>query len=153
MREHFGHYACVATIGEQLPDARNRVVLDLARKDLYGLPAPRLAHDVGENDRAMIRTMSAELKTLLHAAGARRIWGNDYVPGMSSHYLGTCRMGHDPSRSVVDPWGRTHDVPNLFIADGSVFVTGGAVNPALTISALAVRTSEGIVSAFRRGEM
>jgi len=55
--------------------------------------------------------------------------------------------------SVVNAWGRTHDVPNLFIADGSVFVTGAAVNPALTISALATRTAAGMVEAFRRGEL
>jgi choline dehydrogenase-like flavoprotein len=62
-------------------------------------------------------------------------------------------MGHDPRHSVVDAWGRTHDVPNLFIADSSVFVTGGAANPALTVSALALRTSEAIVGAFRRNEL
>ena len=70
-----------------------------------------------------------------------------------SRHLGTCRMGANPSTSVVDRWCHTHDVPNLFIGDGSVFVTGGAVNPALTISALATRTAEGIVAAFRRGEL
>jgi choline dehydrogenase-like flavoprotein len=58
-------------------------------------------------------------------------------------------MGSDPNGSVVDPWGRAHDVPNLFIADGSVFVTGGAANPALTISALATRTAEGIARTLR----
>jgi choline dehydrogenase-like flavoprotein len=62
-------------------------------------------------------------------------------------------MGSDPRTSVVDPWCRTHDVPNLFLGDGSVFVTGGAVNPALTISALATRTAEGIITAFQRGEL
>jgi choline dehydrogenase-like flavoprotein len=62
-------------------------------------------------------------------------------------------MGVNPGTSVVDPWGRSHDVPNLFIADGSVFVTVGAVNPALTISALATRTAEGIVRAFRDGQL
>src|SRR5262249_2440632 len=71
----------------------------------------------------------------------------------SAHYLGTCRMGNDPKTSVVDPWCRSHDVANLFIADGSVFVTGAAVNPALTISALATRTAEGIVAAFNRRQL
>ncbi|MDH3315657.1 MAG: GMC oxidoreductase [Gammaproteobacteria bacterium] len=153
MLERFGHYACVTTIGEQLPDRRNRIVLDPFRKDLYGLPAPRLLNEARENDLAMISAISAEIKTLLEAAGARNVWGNEYSPGMSSHYMGTCRMGNDPGTSVVNAWGRTHDVPNLFIADGSVFVTGGAVNPALTISALALRTSVAIVSAFRKGEI
>ena len=149
----FGHSVCVATIGEQLPDQRNRVILDPARKDLYGLPAPRLINLARENDLAMIKKMSAVQRELLEASGASEIWGNEYSPGMSSHYLGTCRMGRDPKSSVVDAWGRAHDVPNLFIADSSVFVTGGAANPALTVSALALRTSEAIVAAFRRNEL
>ena len=62
-------------------------------------------------------------------------------------------MGTDPKTSVVDAWCRSHDVANLFIGDGSVFVTGAAVNPALTISAVATRTAEGIVAAFKRGEL
>ncbi len=149
----FGHYACLTTTGEQLPDLRNRVVLDPVQKDVYGLPAPCLVNEARDNDLAMIRTMSSGLKDLLEASGAREIWGGEYDPGMSSHYLGTCRMGRDPGRSVVNPWGRAHDVPNLYVADGSVFVTGGAANPALTISALALRTSEAIVAAFRRREL
>lgn len=149
----FGHYACLATVGEQLPDLRNRVILDPIQKDLYGLPAPCLINQPRDNDLAMISRMSASLKELLDASGASEIWGNEYYPGTSSHYLGTCRMGNDPRSSVVDPWGRTHDVPNLFIADSSVFVTAGAANPALTISALAVRTSEAIVERFRRNEL
>ena len=149
----FGHYVCVTTIGEQLPDPRNRVSLDPAQKDLYGLPAPLLINQARENDLAMIKKMAAFQKELLEASGASEIWGNTYNPGMSSHYMGTCRMGRDPESSVVDAWGRAHDVPNLFIADSSVFVTGGAVNPALTVSALALRTSEAIVAAFRRNEL
>jgi len=149
----FGHSVCVTTIGEQLPDERNRVVLDPAQKDLYGLPAPRLINQARENDLAMMKKIAATQKELLEASGASEIWGNEYNPGMSSHYLGTCRMGHDPKSSVVDAWGRAHDVSNLFIADSSVFVTGGAVNPALTVSALALRASEAIVAAFRRNEL
>jgi choline dehydrogenase-like flavoprotein len=151
--EHFGHYVCVTTIGEQLPDARNRVELDPILTDSFGLPVPRLVNQPRENDQAMIEAIKQSLGALLTAAGATKIWGNEYVPGMSSHYFGTCRMGRNPDRSVVDAWCRTHDIDNLFIADGSVFVTGGAVNPALTISALALRTADGIIALFRRGEL
>ena len=153
VEQMFGRYVSVATIGEQLPDVRNRVILDPVKKDLYGLPAPCLISAPRDNDIAMIKRMSAGLKDLLEAAGASEIWGNEYYPGMSAHYVGTCRMGFDPASSVVNRFGRTHDVPNLFIADGSVFVTAGAANPALTISALALRASEAIVGAFRRGEI
>lgn len=153
MQRLFGRYACLATVGEQLPDLRNRVILDPIQKDLYGLPAPCLINQPRDNDLAMIRRMSASLQELMDASGASEIWGNQYDPGTSSHYVGTCRMGNDPRSSVVDASGRTHDVPNLFIADSSVFVTAGAANPALTVSALALRTSEAIVGRFRRNEL
>lgn len=153
MLQRFGYSACIATIGEQLPDLRNHVALDPVKRDVYGLPVPLLENLPRANDQAMIHAMQRTLKELLESAGAVEIWGNEYGPGMSSHYLGTCRMGHDPRRSVVDKWCRSHDVPNLFIADGSVLVTVGAVNPALTISALAVRTAEGIVAAFKRRDL
>ena len=152
MKEIFGHRVGLATEGEQLPDERNQVSLDPAVRDNYGLPVPLIINTRFQNDLAMIDAFSARLREILQAAGAREITVGNAIPGISAHYLGTCRMGKDPRTSVVDPWCRTHDVPNLFIGDGSVFVTGAAVNPALTISALATRTAEGIIAAFRRGD-
>jgi choline dehydrogenase-like flavoprotein len=149
----FGHSVCVASIGEQLPSLENCVSLDPIKRDAFGLPVPLLVSEPRDNDRAMIRAISASLRSLLEAAGATSISGNEYGPGLSSHYLGTCRMGASPATSVVDAWCRSHDVPNLFIADGSVFVTGGAANPALTISALAMRTAHGVVRAFKEGRL
>ena len=145
VEERFGHTASVASVGEQLPDLRNQVVLDPHLKDCFGLPAPLLINDPRQNDRRMIKAISDSLRTLLEASGASEVKVNRHTPGKSAHYMGTCRMGSDPRQSVVGPLGRAHDVPNLFIADGSVFVTGGAVNPALTISALAMRASEEII--------
>ncbi len=152
VKEMFGHRVGLATDGEQLPDERNQIKLDPELKDIYGLPAPQIVNNYGENDLAMVKAIGVRLKEILEAAGAKEIHVEDFVAGASSHYHGTCRMGRDPKSSVVDPWCRTHDVPNLFIGDGSVFVTVGAVNPALSISALATRTAEGIIAAFRRGE-
>jgi choline dehydrogenase-like flavoprotein len=149
----FGHTVCLASIGEQLPSLKNQVTLDPVMKDNFGMPVPHLVNEARENDREMITAISGSLLAILEAAGATRILENGYLPGGSSHYFGTCRMGSNPENSVVDAWGRTHDVSNLFIADGSVFVTGGAVNPALTISALAARTAEGIICAFGRREL
>jgi len=150
VKKLFGHCLGIASIGEQLPDLGNQVTLDPLVKDSFGLPVPRIVNDPRENDQAMIRAIRARLDELLDAAGATETLENAHSPGMSSHYLGTCRMGSDPATSVVDPWCRAHDVPNLFIGDGSVFVTGAAVNPALTISALASRTADGIVEALAR---
>jgi choline dehydrogenase-like flavoprotein len=152
-REMFGHVVGLASIGEQLPDIRNEISLDPFVTDSYGLPVPRVVTEPRKNDRAMAEKISASLRNILQAAGASEIWAGGLNPGASSHYLGTCRMGADPKTSVVDSWCRSHDVPNLFIGDGSVFVTAGAVNPALTISAMATRTAEGILGAFERGEL
>lgn len=153
VKQLFGHHLRVVSVGEQLPDKRNYVRLDPVVKDNFGLPVPHLRNKACENDRAMIDAISLSLHDLLEAAGAIETWGTGYHAGASCHYLGTCRMGNNPTTSVVDSWCRTHDIPNLFIGDGSVFVTSAAVNPALTISALAVRTAEGIVAAFNRREL
>lgn len=153
MKEVFGHMVGVASDGEQLPDESNQVRLDSSVKDNYGLPVPLLIDKWKTNDLSMIEAMSKSHQQILEAAGATDVSVYACIPGGSSHYLGTCRMGTSPKTSVVDPWCRTHDVPNLFVGDGSVFVTGAAVNPALTISALAARTADGIVDAFRRGEI
>jgi choline dehydrogenase-like flavoprotein len=153
MKQLFGHFTGLVANGEQLPDPENRVTLDRFATDTYGLPVPHLDHRLSDNDRAMIKAISAHHRDLLEAAGAVETWSDGYLPGMASHYTGTCRMGTNPSTSVVDPWGRTHDVPNLFIGDGSVWVTSGTANPALTISALAARTADGIVAAFKNNAL
>ena len=152
-KQLFAHYVGLASVGEQIPDVRNQVTLDPKVKDLFGLPVPRLTNELGDNDRAMIKAIQSSFKDILKAAGATEILKNNFSPGWSSHYMGTCRMGRNPQNSVVNEWGRSHDVPNLFIADGSVFVTGAAVNPSLTISALATRTAAGIIEAFKRGDL
>jgi choline dehydrogenase-like flavoprotein len=153
MKQIFGHRGGLASDGEQLPDDRNRIELDPAVRDIYGLPVPMIHNSHFGNDLAMIKAMSARHREILEAAGAEDIEVNRCIAGGSSHYLGTCRMGNHPHTSVVDSWCRTHDVPNLFIGDGSVFVTGAAVNPALTISALATRTAEGIIAACKSGQI
>ena len=152
MKEIFGHRVGLASDGEQLPNERNHITLDPSVKDSYGLPVPFITANYFQNEMAMIGTISTWLREILDAAGAHEINVQNFIPGYSSHYLGTCRMGNDPKTSVVDARGRTHDVPNLFVGDSSVFVTGAGLNPALTISALATRTAEGIVTAFQRGE-
>lgn len=153
VQEIFAHMVGLATVGDQLPDPRNEVTLDPTLTDHVGLPVPRITNAPRANDQAMLAAIMQANHDILQAAGAREIWEPEYRPGGSSHYLGTCRMGVNPQTSVVDPWCRTHDVPNLFIGDSSPFVTGAGVNPALTISALAARTAEGISAAFKRGEL
>ncbi|OHC03359.1 MAG: hypothetical protein A3H23_01410 [Planctomycetes bacterium RIFCSPLOWO2_12_FULL_40_19] len=153
MKKYFGHLVNLNSVGEQLPDIRNQVTLDSDVKDHLGIPVPRLINELYENDRAMIKSMPQISKDILEAAGAIEIWEREKRAEGGVHFMGTCRMGKDPKKSVVDPWCRAHDVPNLFIGDSSVFVTGAAVNPSLTLMALATRTAEGIFTAFKRGEL
>jgi choline dehydrogenase-like flavoprotein len=102
-----------------------------------------------ENDLRLIRHSIEKMGDILRAAGGEDIWGAN----RTAHLMGTCRMGKDPRTSVVDADGRSHDVPNLFICDGSVFPTSGAVNPSLTIQAIAARTADRIQALAARGEL
>lgn len=151
MKEVFGHIVRIGAVGEQLPDIHNQVTLDSDVTDHVGLPVPRLINGPSENDMEMLKAISRKSKDILKAAGALEIW--EQKGSSAAHLSGTCRMGTEPGKSVVNPWCRTHDIPNLFIADSSVFVTGAAVNPSLTIMALATRTADGIAASFKRGEL
>lgn len=144
----------LSACGEQLPDERNTVTLSTEVRDHRGIPAPHITSEHRENDRKMIAAFTPILQQLFSSAGAEEVLDpENHTPGTSAHYMGGCRMGKDPNRSVVNEWGRTHDVRNVYVADGSVFVTGAGVNPSLTIAALATRTAEGMVRAFKRGEL
>ena len=131
--------ACgLSAICEDLPEEHNRVTLDPVLKDSHGIPAPRIDYTIGENTARMMEHGIARAKEILAAAGATDICVNSPILYGGWHLLGTARMGTDPARSVVNEWGRSHDVKNLFIVDGSLFVTSGGVNPTSTIQALAL---------------
>ncbi len=134
----YNHYAGWGIVGECLPNDGNTVTLEPDERDQYGLPIARVTFAWGNNDRKLIKAGIEKLRQLLEAAGAEVTW----VTEDTAHLLGACRMGSDPRHSVVDQWCRSWDVPNLFICDGSVFVTSAAVNPSLTIEAIATRTAD-----------
>jgi choline dehydrogenase-like flavoprotein len=153
VKELFGHELSVYAVGEQLPDIRNLVTLDPNETDHLGVPVPHIVSQARGNDLVMLQAISRSIHELLQTSGAVEILDSgSHKPGASIHYMGTCRMGNDPRASVVNRWGRTHDVSNLFIADSSVFVTGGAAHPTLTLMALASRTADFLIEAFRQGE-
>ena len=133
-----GHRIGVSAICEDLPEEHNRVTLDPVLKDSHGIPAPKIDYTISENSRKMMEHGLARGREILEAAGATDICINNPIPWGGWHLLGTARMGTDPARSVVNEWGRSHDVKNLFIVDGSVFVTSGGVNPTSTIQAVAL---------------
>ena len=145
MRKNFGHVAGILPAGEQLPDKRNCVELDPEVKDDYGMPVPLITFEWRRNDRLMWAAMKKNIIEIYDAAGAAEILYMQTNPGVSAHNMGTCRMGNDPQKSVLNSFCQSHDVPNLFVVDGSCFVTGGTANPSLTIQAIAVRASEYIV--------
>ncbi len=133
-----GHRLALSAACEDLPEEHNRVTLDPVLKDGNGIPAPRIDYEIGANTAKMMAHGLARATEVLEAAGARDICINSPILYGGWHLLGTARMGTDPARSVVNEWGRAHDVKNLFIVDGSVFVTAGGVNPTSTIQAIAL---------------
>ncbi len=138
-----------------LPVESNSVSLDPALKDAWGLPALRTTFREHEHDLAMYKWFQARGRELLDAAGALRMHDDpiNTDPGFAVHLLGTCRMGNDPATSVVDKYHRTHDVRNLFIVDGSSFVTSGRGQPTLTIQALAFRAADHIAQFARANQI
>ena len=138
----FARTAGVLAICEDLPELHNCVTLDPELSDSNGIPAPRIQYRLSENSRRMLEHGVARGKEVLEAAGAEWTRVDSPLRIAGWHLMGTARMGSDPQRSVVNEWGRCHDVPNLFIIDGSVFVTAGAVNPTCTIQAFALYAAD-----------
>jgi choline dehydrogenase-like flavoprotein len=129
---------------EDLPEEHNRVTLDPVLKDSHGIPAPKIDYAISENTRRMMEHGIARASEILTTAGATNLFTSRTVLNSPGHLLGTARMGDDPQRSVVNAWGRSHDVKNLFIVDGSIWVTSGGVNPTSTIQALALYIADSI---------
>jgi choline dehydrogenase-like flavoprotein len=140
----FGRTISMNVICEDLPELENRVELDPEMADGDGIPAPRVIYRLGENSSKMIEHGVARAREVMEAAGATETTADHPVRNTGWHLMGTARMGQDPETSVVNSWGRCHDVPNLFIVDGSVFVTSGGVNPCSTIQAVALYIGEQI---------
>lgn len=140
--------------GTSLPVESNSVSIDPELKDAWGVPAIRVTYRDHPDDLANSRFLRDRCAEILEAAGALRV---DKAPvtesTFSMHLLGTCRMGNDPAKSVIDKYHRAHDVPNLFMCDGSSLVTSGRGQPTMTIQALAFRAAHHIDGFVRRGEI
>jgi choline dehydrogenase-like flavoprotein len=140
----FDRTAGMVVICEDLPEEHNRVTLDPDLVDSDGIPAPKISYRLSENSDKMLAYSMERGKEVLEASGARETMSEGPLPFAGWHLMGTARMGIDPARSVVNEWGRCHDVRNLFIVDGSIFVTSAAVNPTCTIQALALYIADAI---------
>jgi choline dehydrogenase-like flavoprotein len=140
--ERFGRSITVAVIGEDLPEPQNCVTLDPTLADSDGIPSPKVDYRMSDNSQKMMDHGIERATELLQAAGSKQVLVNPLLRAGGWHLLGTARMGASGSDSVVDGFGRSHDVKNLFIIDGSTFVTAGAVNPTSTIQAVALHIAD-----------
>jgi choline dehydrogenase-like flavoprotein len=144
----------VSCHGTSLPVETNSVTLDPELKDAWGMPAIRVTYKEHPHDLATSRFLQDRGAEIMEAAGALRITKAPVTPQtFSAHLLGTCRMGDDRRTSVVDRYHRSHDVPNLFMCDGSSLVTSGRGQPTMTIQALAFRAGKHIARFAKRGEI
>lgn len=152
--EYFTHTMEVASATTSLAVEENGIELEPGITDAAGRPGIRVTYRDHPDDLAMVAFLQERAIQILEAAGADRVWN---IPAaeqtIGSHLLGTARMGDDPRTSVVDRYHRAHDVGNLFICDGSSFVTSGRGQPTMTIQALAFRAAEHMGRLARAGEL
>ena len=145
VRSHLGHGANWGLFAEDLPDEANRVTLSDSVADSSGIAAPEVHYRMGDNARKMLDFHIERATESLLEAGAHSIEVDRLMRYSGWHLLGTARMGDDPATSVLDRWNRSHDVPNLYVVDGSSFVTSSGVNPTSTIVAIALRAAEHMI--------
>lgn len=140
---------------EMLPYKDNRAFIDPEVKDAWGIPVLRIDCTRRDNEEAMGKDAAEQAQAMLEAAGAEDVRSNASTapPGFAIHEVGTARMGNDPKTSVLNKWNQAHDIKNLFVMDGSCFVSLSCVNPTLTMMALTVRACEYMVDEHKRGNL
>jgi choline dehydrogenase-like flavoprotein len=145
----------VAGFGEMLPRKENRVTLDPEKRDAWDVPVLRMEVEHSDNERAMARDIALEAVAMLEAAGCEDITTDTEPgpPGLCIHEVGTARMGDDPRTSYLNEFNQSHEIKNLYVMDGSCYVTVGCVNPTLTMMALAVRACEHLIGEHKRGNL
>jgi choline dehydrogenase-like flavoprotein len=151
MRKRLGRSFEWGIQGEDLPEETNRVELDPVLTDSDGVPAPKLTYRMSDNSTKLMAFNIEKAKEAMTAAGAIDMVIAPLLP--SGHLMGTCRMGNDPNRSVVNQWGQSHDVPNLHVYDGSVFVTCSGFNPTGTIAAVTLRSVRHLIAERRNQQV
>lgn len=138
--------------GEDPPQWHNRIGFHPTERDQHGLPVPVIEYRDHPNSAALKRHAARQCERIYESLGARRIESRPDI-GVGCHNMGVARMSERPADGVTNRWGRVHDIPNLFVSDGSLFTSSAAPNPTLTIVALAIRQAEHIASAMARREL
>ncbi|MFC5386162.1 GMC family oxidoreductase [Aquamicrobium segne] len=149
LKSRFGRSISWGIMAEDLPEERNMVVLDPDLKDADGMPCPKVIYSYSDNTRKLVDFNIKMASQGLREAGAYEVIEAPLMRESGWHMLGACVMGNDASKSVVNAYGQTHDVPNLYIMDGSVMPTSSCVNPTGTVAALALRNTEAIINNAR----
>jgi len=145
--DSYDHLAGLWIVGEDMPRENNRITLNHAVKDKFGMPVANVHFDDHPNDEAMRNHAYAQSIALYDSVGAVQTYPTPPYP--STHNLGSNRMSDNARDGVLNKHGQTHDIKNLFVSDGSQFTTGGAENPTLTIVALAIRQADYIADQMR----
>ena len=148
----YNHWGAIAVLGELLPKPDNRVTWPTS-SDRWGIPVAKVTFGLYDNDKKLVAFARKKVEEVMWAAGAEEV----VQESRFAHLVGGARMGADPRTSVTDKFGRTHDIDNLFVCDGSLFPTQGSANPGLTIQSLAARTADYLINQseaiFRRGAL
>ena len=149
--EMYDHFAGMWLVGEDLPQQGNGVTLHPTEKDQHGLPVPVVHFTDHANDFAMRNHAFKAGRAIYESLGATEVF--ELPPFPSTHNMGTCRQSENPRDGVCNSFGQSHDIPNLFISDGSQFTTSGAENPTLTIAALAIRQAGYVADQLSKRQM
>ncbi|TDN99184.1 MULTISPECIES: GMC family oxidoreductase [Halomonas] len=149
--DQYDHMAGMWLVGEDMPQESNRITLNSEVKDHFGLPVANVHYDDHPNDVTMREHAYRQGAEIYRAVGAKDTY--EVPPYPSTHNLGSCRMSARPEDGVCNGYGRSHEIPNLFISDGSQFTTSATENPTLTIVSLAIRQAEHIGQLMQKGEV
>ena len=149
--DRYDHMAGLWIVGEDMPQENNRITLNADKKDAFGMPVANVHFDDHANDVAMRNHAYKQGSAIYDAVGALKTFQTPPYP--STHNLGTNRMSEKPEDGVVNKWGQTHEVKNLFISDGSQFTSGASENPTLTIVALAIRQANHVAELMAKNEV
>ncbi|MGI9341995.1 MAG: GMC family oxidoreductase [Gammaproteobacteria bacterium] len=149
--QQYTHLAGLFITGEDPPEAGNRISLHPTERDAIGLPVPVIEYRNHDNTNAMRDHAIAKSRRIYESLGATEFWGGDAPVGC--HNMGVARMSTDPGDGVTNRWGQAHEVPNLFVSDGSLFSSSAAANPTLTIVALAIRQADHIAERMAQKEL
>ncbi|MEZ5395766.1 MAG: GMC family oxidoreductase [Bryobacterales bacterium] len=155
LERYYGSSVSYTTMGDVLPRYENHARIDDHVVDKWGIPALKLSVRYTDNEHNMARDAMDTLAQLSEDAGLRVLSTHPVMgpPGESIHELGGCRMGDDPKTSVLNQWNQTHDIKNLYVVDGSAFVTAGSQNPTITIMALTLRACERMAEEAKKGNV